>query len=400
MLARHALHPKRAHTPHAKNLARTLTKYITTPTAHATRAATPHLQLRQPTRLTALTAPAHARAALAHRQHTPTSSVRALAAAPRHDATNKRRYTDVELADHAWRQTNHIWSPTEVQQRMEQKNVKHVPENLGDRVVQWIVGKVLYRGFNWVTGYRADNPPVRSVEWRLIFLEAFAGVPGFIGAGFRHFRSLRMLERDHGFIFSLLEEAENERMHLLVCMKMFEAGILTRSLVIASQFVATPVLMGVYIVKPQALHRFVGYLEETAVHTYANLVQATETPGTLVHEAWKDVPAPEIAINYWKLKSDAKWVDCLKMMLADESHHRDVNHAFASMDNVEYYNKDNPFIHEHMADYDDHVRRHTQKLLKSALKAIDDPNMPQSTSVELTSEPLSGDGRAASASRA
>lgn len=44
-------------------------------------------------------------------------------------------------------------------------------------------------------------------------------MPGFVAAGFRHFRSLRALERDHGFIFTLLEEAENERMHLLVCMK-------------------------------------------------------------------------------------------------------------------------------------------------------------------------------------
>ena len=46
-------------------------------------------------------------------------------------------------------------------------------------------------------------------------LESFAGVPGFVAAAFRHFRSLRRLERDRGFIFTLLEEAENERMHLL-----------------------------------------------------------------------------------------------------------------------------------------------------------------------------------------
>lgn len=31
----------------------------------------------------------------------------------------------------------------------------------------------------------------------------------------RHFRSLRRMERDHGWIGALLEEAENERMHLL-----------------------------------------------------------------------------------------------------------------------------------------------------------------------------------------
>jgi Alternative oxidase len=42
--------------------------------------------------------------------------------------------------------------------------------------------------------------------------------------GFRHFRSLRTLERDRGWIATLLEEAENERMHLLLCLNKFKAG--------------------------------------------------------------------------------------------------------------------------------------------------------------------------------
>ena len=33
---------------------------------------------------------------------------------------------------------------------------------------------------------------------RLIILESVAGVPGMLGGMFRHFRSLRQLERDHG----------------------------------------------------------------------------------------------------------------------------------------------------------------------------------------------------------
>ncbi len=32
----------------------------------------------------------------------------------------------------------------------------------------------------------------------------------------RHMRSLRRMERDHGWIGVLLEEAQNERMHLLI----------------------------------------------------------------------------------------------------------------------------------------------------------------------------------------
>jgi hypothetical protein len=76
---------------------------------------------------------------------------------------------------------------------------------------------------------------------------------------------------------------------------------------------------------------FVPPLDQTAVHTYTNIVTMTKTPGTKLHTAWKDTPAPQAAIDYWRLPADAMWVDCLKRMLADESHHRDVNHAMASM---------------------------------------------------------------------
>jgi hypothetical protein len=60
--------------------------------------------------------------------------------------------------------------------------------------------------------------------------------------------------------------------------------------------VLTPLLLGVYLVHPQSVHRFVGYLEETAVHTYNNVVTHLETPGTLLHQEWSNSPAPTIAI--------------------------------------------------------------------------------------------------------
>ena len=135
-----------------------------------------------------------------------------------------------------------------------------------------------------MTGYRAVNPTVSSIEWRLIVLESIAGVPGFVAAGFRHFRSLRTLQRDNGWIATLLEEAENERMHLLLCLNMFQANTVTRMLVIAAQMVMVPSLMTVYMIYPPAMHRFVGYLEETACKTYVNVIDHIETPGTLLHD--------------------------------------------------------------------------------------------------------------------
>ena len=52
-------------------------------------------------------------------------------------------------------------------------------------------------------------------EQRILFLESIAGVPGMVGATLRHLRSLRLMRRDSGWIHTLLEEAENERMHLM-----------------------------------------------------------------------------------------------------------------------------------------------------------------------------------------
>jgi ubiquinol oxidase len=42
-----------------------------------------------------------------------------------------------------------------------------------------------------------------------------------------------------------------------------------------------------------------------------------------------NVPAPRIAIDYWKLAPDARLRDVIVAVRADEVHHRDVNHRFA-----------------------------------------------------------------------
>jgi Alternative oxidase len=175
----------------------------------------------------------------------------------------------------------------------------------------------MYHTFNFITGYKHIDPTVQSIEWRLIILESVAGVPGFIGAGFRHFHSLRALERDHGWITTLLEEAENERMHLLVCLKMFNASLVTRLMVITAQCILAPFLMGLYAVHPSSVHRFVGYLEETACHTYASVIEHLDKPGTNLHNGWNNLPAPKVAISYWRLPEDAMWRDALLCMVSN-----------------------------------------------------------------------------------
>jgi hypothetical protein len=75
------------------------------------------------------------------------------------------------------------------------------------------------RSFDLFSGYNPAKMNERRWMNRIIFLETVAGVPGMIGGMQRHLRSLRTLERDHGWIHHLLQEAENERMHLFFFLK-------------------------------------------------------------------------------------------------------------------------------------------------------------------------------------
>lgn len=162
---------------------------------------------------------------------------------------------------------------------------------------------------------------------RIIFLETVAGVPGMVGAMIRHLSSLRKMNKDHGWIHTLLEEAENERMHLMIALCLREPSFVLRMGVLVSQafFLAWYVIM--YAISPKFCHRFVGYLEEQAVHTYTNIVDKInmgELPGF-------EVPAPAAVRDYYRLDNNAKLREVFLAMRADENHHREVNHTFAEM---------------------------------------------------------------------
>ena len=54
--------------------------------------------------------------------------------------------------------------------------------------------------------------------------------------------------------------------------------------------------------------RFVGYLEEQAVITYTDILEALDS-GKL--PMWKILPAPEIAVKYWRLPPEAMMRDVI-----------------------------------------------------------------------------------------
>jgi len=152
----------------------------------------------------------------------------------------------------------------------------------------------------------------------------------------RHFESLRLMRRDGGWIHSLLGEAENERMHLLTFLEIKKPGVLMRSAVLVTQGIFFNAFFATYLIAPSFCHRFVGYLEEEAVHTYTRAIEDLDA-GTLPQ--WSAARAPPIAIKYWRLPADAMMRDVLLAIRADEAIHRDANHVFASIKK----NEPNPF---------------------------------------------------------
>ncbi len=144
-----------------------------------------------------------------------------------------------------------------------------------------------------------------------------------VASAFRHLRSLRRMERDHGWIPPLQEEAENERMHLLIWMKYTQPTIVERGLVILAQTVYLAFYTFLYAFSAQSAHRMVGYLEEEAHIAYTAFLAAVDS-GALPNN-----PAPEIAIKYYNLKPDATIRDVVLHVRADECMHRDFNHMLA-----------------------------------------------------------------------
>ncbi|MDP2152105.1 MAG: alternative oxidase [Methylotenera sp.] len=159
---------------------------------------------------------------------------------------------------------------------------------------------------------------------RAVVLETVAAVPGMVGGALQHLKSLRTMQPDQGWIKILLDEAENERMHLMTFIEIAQPNWFERFLVILAQGIFYNFFFVLYLLSPKTAHRVVGYFEEEAVISYTEYLVGIEN-GT-----YENVPAPKIAIDYWKLAPDARLRDVVIVVRNDEAGHRDVNHDFAN----------------------------------------------------------------------
>jgi ubiquinol oxidase len=131
------------------------------------------------------------------------------------------------------------------------------------------------------------------------------------------------MESDHGWIHTLLDEAENERMHLMTFIHIARPSRFERLLILLVQGAFYNFYFLLYLLSPATAHRVVGYLEEEAVTSYTTYLAEVDS-GT-----YANVPAPAIAIDYWKLAPDARLREVIIAVRSDEVTHRDVNHQFA-----------------------------------------------------------------------
>ncbi|KAL5207263.1 hypothetical protein ABZP36_031698 [Zizania latifolia] len=187
----------------------------------------------------------------------------------------------------------------------------HDPVTMGDRVARWTV-----KTLRWPV----DLFFQRRYGCRAMMLETVAAVPGMVAGAVLHLRSLRRFEQSGGWIRALLEEAENERMHLMTFMEVSQPRWYERALVVTVQGAFFNAYLAAYLLSPRFAHRIVGYLEEEAVHSYTEFLRDLDA-GKI-----DNVPAPAIAIDYWRLPADATLRDVVLVVRADEAHHRDVNH--------------------------------------------------------------------------
>ena len=179
-------------------------------------------------------------------------------------------------------------------------------------------------GFTKFLRFFADTFFAKRYGHRAIILETVAAIPGMVGGTLQHLKALRRIQSDQGWIHRLLDEAENERMHLMTFIEIAQPSRFERWVILIAQGVFYNLFFLIYLISPRTAHRMVGYFEEEAVLSYT-LYLAEIDKGAV-----ENVPAPRIAIDYWHLPEDARLRDVVLAERRDEEEHRDVNHDFAN----------------------------------------------------------------------
>lgn len=172
--------------------------------------------------------------------------------------------------------------------------------------------------------FLADTFFAKRYGHRAVVLETIAAVPGMVGGMLTHLKSLRRLQKGNGTkIHELLEEAENERKHLMFFIEIAQPSVLERIIIVVAQFIFWHYYLLMYLVSPRTAHLMVAYFEEEAVRSYTDYLEELDK-GTL-----KNVPAPQIAIEYYNLSEVATLREMIHCVREDERRHMNANRKYA-----------------------------------------------------------------------
>ena len=172
--------------------------------------------------------------------------------------------------------------------------------------------------------FTADTFFAKRYGHRAVVLETVAGVPGMVAGVWMHFKSLRAMKAGYGEqIREMLAEAENERMHLMFFIEIAKPNIFERLLVTSAQIVFGLFYLFMYVFFTRTAHRMIGYFEDEAVKSYTEYLELVES-GKVTN-----IDAPDLAIQYYNLCTNAKLSDLIRCVRADEEHHSETNHNYA-----------------------------------------------------------------------
>ena len=158
---------------------------------------------------------------------------------------------------------------------------------------------------------------------RAAVLETVAAVPGMVAATLLHLKCLRRMIDDRGWVRTFMDEAENQRAHLMVFVAMRRPSGVERWLIVLAQGIFYNAFFLLYLFSPRTAHRLAGYLSEAGVRGYTRHLER------IAGGEQEDTAAPPAAVAYWNLDPEARLSDVIRAMREDEAIHRDINHAFA-----------------------------------------------------------------------
>lgn len=182
------------------------------------------------------------------------------------------------------------------------------------------VNDAFARGQTKFFRFFADTFFAKRYGHRAVVLETIAGVPGMVAGMWIHLKSLRQMKTGYGpIIRELLAEAENERMHLMFFIEIAKPNMFERLLILVAQAIFWNYYFLMYVFFPKTAHRMVHYFEEEAVKSYQSYLDM------IAHGEIENVPAPQLAIDYYGLKPDAKLFDMVYRVQQDEKKHSEVN---------------------------------------------------------------------------